>query len=139
MVKFSETLEDDGKENLSELDTMLDETTLEGEEKLFEFLNNLDEKWSKYKQMIEIFLRTKNIIGYTNMDYMKALMCYTAIKDLLRPSDIRGLDKLFKLNQNVNVISICKGLHLIGLKYPDKGIFIMSLLNYIEENTPFDE
>jgi hypothetical protein len=141
MVKFSETLEENGKEDLTELDNMLDQkdvTVIIEEKELFEFLDKLPEKWESYKGRIEIFLRTRNIIGYTNMDYMKAILCYVPIKDLLRPSEVRKMDSYFSLKP-VNIVAICKGLGKLAVKNPDKGIYIMSLLNYLSENGPAEE
>lgn len=140
MVKFSETLEEDENKGLSELDNLLEQKeviSIRDEEGLTNFLKGLDEKWAPHRENLEIFLRNRNIIPYTNMDPIKAVMCYVAIKDILRVSDVRKLEKYFQ-GKYVNIILICEGLHFAWLQNPDKSIFIASLLNYLKENTLFE-
>ena len=143
MEKFSKTLEHEKIQingDLSKLDLLIDEKKkINNEDELKLFISSLPEEWNEYKNKVESYLRRRDIIGYTNMDFTKVMFCYMTIRESMLASAKRALDSYFTTDKQVNILKLTKILHNFGLLNPDKQLFVMSILNYIAENTQFEE
>lgn len=143
MEKFSKTLEQEKlpiNGDLSKLDSLIDEKKkIKDEDELKLFISSIPEEWNNYKSSIELYLRHRDNIGYTNMDFNKVMFCYMFIRESMLKSAQRALDKYFTTDKQVNILKLTKILHNFGLHNPNKQLFVMSILNYIAENTQFEE
>lgn len=140
MEKFSVSL-NEATEDLTELDLLIDNRgDITNEEELLNFSSSLPDKWSKYKSKVEVFIRHRDAIGYEEMDISRAIICYSAIKNHMKKSQQRMFEKYFDTETtDFNMIKLTRILHEVGIKHPEKGIHVMSLLNYMLISTAFED
>lgn len=138
MNPFSETLPDKtifSSEELALIDNTTEKCTeLKTEEELKEFLIALPEPITKHQGKIEIYLRNKLLIPYTDLLVPQAQLLYLEIQHCFTKRQKKELDKFFlKDSECANPGNLMKYLLLLSTKEQHYAFICLTLIQFIEE------